>query len=126
MPESSGLLGSVKRLLATLSEVLATRLELLSNEWQEERLRLLQVLLFALFAVFSLCMAILLLVFFLVVLFWDEHRLTVLAVLSAGFFISGSVLVLMLRSKLRNGSKLFSTSLAELQKDRESLGERHE
>ena len=126
MPESSGLLGSIKRLLATLSEVVATRLELLSNEWQEERLRLLQMLLFALFAVFSLCMAVLLLVFFLVVLFWDEHRLSVLAVLSAGFFITGGVLILMLQSKLRNGSKLFSASLAALQKDREALGEHHE
>lgn len=126
MPEGPGLLGSIKRLLATLSEVVATRLELLSNEWQEERLRLLQVLLFALFAVFSLCMAILLLVFFLVVLFWDEHRLSILAVLSFGFFIAGGVLFLMLQSKLRNGSKLFSASLAELQKDRESLGEHHE
>ncbi|ADE12208.1 phage holin family protein [Sideroxydans lithotrophicus] len=126
MPEAPGLLGSIKRLLATLSEVAATRLELLSNEWQEERLRLLQLLLFALFAVFSLCMAVLLLVFFLVVLFWDEHRLTVLAVLSVGFFITGGVLILMLQSKLRSGSKLFSASLAELQKDREVLGDHHE
>jgi uncharacterized membrane protein YqjE len=126
MPEAPGLLGSIKRLLATLSEVVATRLELLSNEWQEERLRLLQVLLFALFAVFSLCMALLLLVFFLVVLFWDEHRLSVLAVLSIGFLITGGVLLLMLQSKLRKGSKLFSASLAELQKDRAALGEHHE
>jgi uncharacterized membrane protein YqjE len=126
MPEVPGLLGSIKRLLATLSEVVATRLELLSNEWQEERLRLLQMLLFALFAVFSLCMAMLLLVFFLVVLFWDEHRLTVLAVLSVGFFMAGGVLILMLQGKMRNGSKLFSASLSELQKDREALGEHHE
>ncbi|MBU1424798.1 MAG: phage holin family protein [Gammaproteobacteria bacterium] len=126
MPEVTGLLGSVRRLLATLIGMAATRLELLSNEWQEERLRLLQVLLFALFAVFSFCLGILLLVLFLVVLFWDEHRLVVLASLSMGFLVCGGVLIVMLQSKLRNGSKLFSASLAELQKDRESLGERHE
>ena len=126
MPEVSGLFGSVKRLLATLIGVAATRLELLSNEWQEERLRLLQMLLLVLFAVFSFCTGVLLLVLFLVVLFWDEHRLVVLASLSLGFLMSGGVLIVMLQSKLRNGSKLFSASMAELQKDRESLGERHE
>ena len=126
MPESSGLLGSIKRLLTTLSGLVATRLELLSNEWQEERLRLLQMLFFALFAVFSFCMAILLLVFFLVVLFWDEHRLVVLAALSLTFFIAGGLLVVLLRSTLQSGSKLFSASLEELQKDREALDGHHE
>jgi uncharacterized membrane protein YqjE len=126
MPEVSGLLGSIKRLLATLIGMAATRLELLSNEWQEERLRLLQMLLFALLAVFSFCTGALLLVLFFVVLFWDEHRLAVLASLSLGFLVFGGVLIAMLQSKLRNGSKLFSASLAELHKDRESLDDRHE
>lgn len=126
MPEVSGLFGSIKRLLATLIGVAATRLELLSIEWQEERLRLLQMLLFVLFAVFSLFTGVLLLVLFFVVLFWDEHRLAVLAGLSLVFLFSGGLLIVMLLSKLRNGSKLFSASLAELQKDRESLEERHE
>lgn len=126
MPEHSGLLGSVKRLLATLAGMVATRLELLVNEWQEEQLRLVQMLLFALFAVFCLCMGLLLLALFLVVLFWDEHRLAMLAALSLAFFATGGVLAMMLQSKWRQGSKLFSASLAELAKDRKSLGERHE
>lgn len=126
MPEHSGLLGSVKRLLATLAGMVATRLELLVNEWQEEQLRLVQMLLFALFAVFCFCMGLLLLALFLVVLFWDEHRLAVLAALTLTFFVSGGVLVMLLQSKWRQGSKLFSASLAELTKDRKSLGERHE
>ncbi len=125
MPESSGLLGSVRRLLSTLAGVVATRLELLANEWQEERLRLVQMLVFALFAVFCFCMGVLLLALFLVVLYWDEHRLAVLAALSMAFLVSGGWAAMMLRSKLQ-GSKLFSVSLAELAKDRTSLGERHE
>lgn len=126
MPETSGLLGSAKRLLATLTGVVATRLELLANELQEERLRLVQMLIFVLFAVFCFCMGVLLLALFLVVLFWDEHRLVVLAALSVAFFVSGGVLVMLLQNKLRQGSKLFSVSLAELTKDRKSLGEQHE
>ena len=126
MPEHTGLLGSLKRLLSTLAGVVTTRLELLVNEWQEEQLRLVRMLSYAVFAVFCLCMGVLLLALFLVVLFWDEHRLAVLGVLTLAFFVSGGVLLMMVRSKWRQGSKLFSASLAELAKDRTSLGEHHE
>lgn len=127
MPEaSSGLMGSAKRLLCTLISIATTRLELLANELQEERLRLAQMFLFALVALFCFSVAILLLVMFVVVLFWDEHRLAVLAGLSALFFVSGTLLALLLRNKMRAGSRLFSASLAELAKDREGLDVEHE
>jgi uncharacterized membrane protein YqjE len=126
MPEHSGLLDSVKRLFVTLAGVVATRLELLANEWQEERLRLVQMLFLALFAFFSFCVGVVLLAIFVVVLFWDEHRLGVLAALSLAFFVSAAWMGVALQNKLRHGSKLFSASLAELAKDRESLGEQHE
>ncbi|HLY97069.1 MAG: phage holin family protein [Sideroxydans sp.] len=126
MPEHTGLLGSLKRLLSTLAGVVTTRLELLVNEWQEEQLRLVRMLAYALLAVFCLSMGVLLLALFLVVLFWDEHRLAVLGALTLAFFVSGGVLVMMVQSKWRQGSKLFSASLAELARDRRSLGERHE
>lgn len=113
-------------MLATLAGMVATRIELLVNEWQEEQLRLVRMLAYALLAVFCLGMGVLLLALFLVVLFWDEHRIAVLAALTAAFFVSGGVLVMLLQSKWRQGSKLFSASLAELTKDRKSLGERHE
>lgn len=126
MPGHSGLLGSAKRLLSTLIGVVATRLELLADEWQEERLRWLQMFFFASFAAFCFCMGVMLLAFFLVVLFWDEHRLAVLASLSFVFFVSGGWLVVKLKSKWLLGSKLFSVSLAELTKDRKALGEHDE
>lgn len=123
MPEtSSGLMGSVKRLLATLISIAATRLELLANELQEERLRLTQMFIFALFALFCFAMGILLLTIFVVVLFWDDHRLAVSGGLCALFFLLGMLMLLLLRSKARAKSRLFSASLAELAKDREHLG----
>lgn len=126
MPEASaGLMGSVKRLLCTLISIATTRLELLANELQEERLRLAQMLLVALVALFCFSVAILLFVMFLVVVFWDEHRLVVLAGLSVVFFVSGTLLALLLRNKMRSGSRLFSASLAELAKDREGLDVDH-
>lgn len=123
MPEAgSGLIGSVKRLTATLASIVSTRLELLANELQEERLRLTQMLFFALLALFCFGMGLLLLTVFIVVLFWDNHRLAVLGALSVIFFVSGSLVAVLLRGKAQEKSKLFSASLAELDKDREQLG----
>ena len=127
MPEaSSGLMGSIKRLLSTLTSIVSTRLELLANELQEERLHLMQMLLFAALALFCLGLGVLLLTAFVVVLFWDDHRLAVLGVLSTFFFALGTLVAMLLRSKMQAKSKLFSASLAELAKDREQLGASHD
>ncbi len=127
MPQASpGLMGSARRLLSTLTSIVSTRLELLANELQEERLRLAQMLLFALFALFCFCMVVLLLTVFIVVLFWDDHRLAVLGILSTVFFVLGTLAAMLLRSKARAGSQLFSASLAELARDKEQLGAHHE
>lgn len=118
----AGLMGSVKQLLCTLTSIASTRLELLANELQEERLHLTQMLVFALFALFSFGMGIMLLTIFIVVLFWDDHRLAVLGALSTLFFALSLLLVMLLRSKARAKPRLFSASLAELARDREQLG----
>jgi len=123
---SPGLMGSLKRLASTLTSIVSTRLELLANELQEERLRLTQMLLFALFALLCFGMGILLLTVFIVVLFWDDHRLAVLGGLTVLFFGAGILMALLLRSKAQAKSRLFSASLAELAKDREHLGVIHE
>ncbi len=126
MPDHPGLLDSAKRLLATLAGSVATRLELLANEWQEERLRLAQILFLALFAAFCFCTGLVLLALFIVVLLWDEHRLAALGVLSLVFLVSAAWMGMTLRNKLRHGSKLFSGSFAELTRDRRSLGDTDE
>lgn len=118
----SGLMASVKRLLSTLVSIVSTRLELLANELQEERLRLTQMLIFALFALFFFGVGILLLTVFIVALFWDDHRLAVTGGLTVVFFASGLLMVLLLRNKVKKKSRLFSASLAELARDREHLG----
>jgi uncharacterized membrane protein YqjE len=123
MPEaSSRLMGSVKRLAATLISIVATRLELLANELQDERLRLTQMLLYSLFGVFCFGMGVLLLTVFIVVIFWDDHRLVVLGGLCTLFFVLTMLMAMLLRNKAHSKSKLFSASLAELAKDREQLG----
>ena len=117
----AGLLGSVRRLLSTLSSVAATRLALLANELHEERLHLEQMLLYFFATLFCFGMTLMLLTVFVVVLFWDEHRLAVLGGLSALFFIIGILLTRRLQRIAQNKSKLFTASLAELASDREQL-----
>ncbi len=116
-----GLLGSIRRLLSTLTSVASTRLELLANELQEERLHLEQMLLYFFAALFFLGMGVVLLTVFVVVLFWDSHRLAALGGACALFFAAGVWLAMRLYDKAQRKSKLFSLSLSELAKDRELL-----
>ncbi|MGA7749393.1 MAG: phage holin family protein, partial [Gallionella sp.] len=102
------------------------RLELLANELQVERLYLTQMFFFSLFALYFFGMGILLLTAFIVVLFWDDHRVAVLGGLTVMFLASGMLMAILLRSKARSKPKLFSVSLAELAKDREHLGAQDE
>jgi uncharacterized membrane protein YqjE len=124
--QSAGLMESLKRLLHTLTSIVSTRLELLANELQEERLRLTQMLVLGLFALFCAGLGILLLTVFIVVLFWDDHRLAVVGGLTVLFFVLSALTALSLRNKAQTRSKLFSASLAELDRDREHLGGSHE
>lgn len=114
---SSGLLGSLKRLLSTLTQIASTRLELLANELHEERLHLERMFVGFFFALFCFGMSILLLTVFIVVLFWDTHRFLVLGGLSALFLVIGALLAMHLQKMAQTKSKLFSVSLAELAKD---------
>lgn len=124
MPEASpGLMDSAKRLLSTLAATVSTRIELLANELQEERLRLMQMLFFALCALFCFGLAVLLLTIFIVVLFWDEHRLVVLGVMCGVFFALGGLMAVLLRNAMQAQPKLFSATLAELARDRDHLDE---
>jgi len=122
----AGLMGSAKQLLSTLTSIVSTRLELLGNELQEERLHLTQMLFFVMSALFCFGMGILLLTMFIVVLLWDDHRLVALGALSAIFFAAGTLLAILLRSKAQAKPRLFSGSLAELAKDREQLDTGHD
>jgi len=115
---------SLKRLACTLITISRTRLELLSNEVEEERSRVGQMLLYGSVALFCFGLAIMLLTVFIVVLFWDSHRLMVLGGLIALFFLAGLAAARAFRTAVREKPKLFASSLAELSKDRDWLAPR--
>lgn len=118
-----GLLVSIKHLASSLLAAAQTRLEILATEIEEERVRLEQMLVFALGAVFCLGMGMVLSVAFVIVYFWDTHRLAAVGSLAAGFLALGALLGLILRDRAKSRPKLFAATRGELAKDQAALRE---
>ncbi len=118
-----GLLYSIKHLAQSLLGAARTRLEILATEIEEERVRLEQMLFYALGAVFFFGMGIVLSTFFVVVLFWDTHRLAAVGLLAGAFLAAGVALGLILRDKTKSRPKLFAATRGELAKDQVILRE---
>ncbi|WP_374499245.1 phage holin family protein [Zoogloea sp.] len=112
---------SLKGLADSGLATLQTRLELFSVEIKEEKLRaggfLFDTVLAALFIGFG----VVFLMVFLTVLFWDSHRLLALGLGTTGLFIAGVWAATRAAGRLRSGSRLFASSLAEIAQDREAL-----
>ncbi len=121
MSDSTGLMESLKRMVDTLLAIIRTRLELLSAEIEEERVRVGQLLLYGALAFFFFAMSVLLLTFLVVAVFWDKHLLLVLSGLIAMFLMAGAVAWSAFRKLSRNRLVLFSSSLDALAEDRDGL-----
>ncbi len=101
-----------------------TRLELLSVEVQEEKLRLTSLLLNVVLCGLLVGAGLLFLAAFLTVLWWEEHRLLALGIATA-VFLGGALLTASNAAReLRRGSRLFAASLAELARDRDAVQRR--
>lgn len=116
-----GLFASVKGLLGTSLTLLQTRLQLLATELEEERQRLLALLLWGAVAVLGLGAGLVFLAIFLTVLLWDSHRLLVLGIFTAVFLGTGLIAVYLACKLGRSPSGLFAASMVELGRDRAAL-----
>jgi uncharacterized membrane protein YqjE len=117
----TGIVQSLRNLAATLVALVQTRLELLVTEIEEERVRLLELLLWAAGALFCLGVGILLFTILLIAVFWDSHRISVIAVLTGVFLAAGIGLAIGARNRIQIRSRLFSASLNELARDQDQL-----
>lgn len=113
---NGGLFTALKNVAATLVAGSKTRLELLGNEIEEEKLRALQLILVAQGMMFCFGVAIVLAVALLVSLFWDS-RLAILAASAALFFGFGGVFYFRFKRATQRSEHIFAASLAELQED---------
>jgi uncharacterized membrane protein YqjE len=119
-----GLYESLKTFSATLLGITQTRLQLLSTDLEEERERLLSLLVSGLVALFCLGIGVVLVTMFIVVAFWDNYRLLALGTLAGLFLLAGVVASSVAIYKARTKPRLFAASLSELSKDREHLSSR--
>jgi uncharacterized membrane protein YqjE len=118
---SEGLLESLRNLARTFLAIVQTRIEIFASEIDEERTRLARIAVLAAVAALCIALAVILLVFFLVVLFWDTNRLVAIGVLAGVFAIGGIAACLGLRAAISQRPKFLSATLAELRKDRTKL-----
>lgn len=119
----AGLYTSLKSTVATLVATVRTRLELFVTEVEEEKLRLLSLLLNSLAALLCLGLGVLVLVALLTVLFW-ENRVLVLGLFTALLLGAGFLFAAAAGRAAKRPSPLFSASLAELQADLDALDAR--
>jgi len=120
---AEGLLDSLRNLARTFIAILQTRLEIFASELDEQRELLARIALLAAVAAFCLALAVILLVLFIVVLFWDTNRLLAIGTLAGVLSAAGVIALLMLRIAVRQRPKLLAATLAELRKDRSKLEE---
>jgi len=123
-PRSGGVLHSLRRLASTLIELVHTRLDLLATEFEEERLRLQQMVVLAAVAAFCGAIGLVLLSMLIVVAFWDSHRVLALGLLTAAYFAAAAAAFIGYGRKAAAKPGLFSATLAELEKDRQWLKSR--
>ena len=117
-PASSGFLGSLRALGDGLLATVQDRIELVSVELQEEKIRLIRIFVWICAAVFTGVMAITFASITLVYLFWESARLAVLGGLTVLY--SGALLVIMIafRRYLARQPKPFAATLDEIGDDR--------
>lgn len=118
---SPGILASLRGLTATALAMAQTRLQLVANEMEEQGVRGLQMLVWSAIALFCGATGILLLTAWLVIAFWDPYGLLTVGVLALVYFAGCAAAVRVLKTKVAQRPKLFSASLAELQRDRDLL-----
>jgi len=118
---SPGVLASLRGLAATAIEITHTRLQLLANELEEQRIRALHMLVLGAVAFFCGAVGVLLVSAWIVIAFWDQYRLLTLGLLAAAYFAGCVAALLRLKSRMLERPRLFASSLAELRRDEELL-----
>lgn len=121
MSKASGLLASLRGFTATGVALLRTRLELLKVEAQEEVGRLGGLLLWGIAAVLCGIVGMTFLAVCITVLLWDSQRVLALAIFATLFLGAAGIALGIALRLARQGSQLFSASLAELRRDTTAL-----
>ena len=116
-----GLLASLSQLARSLVSTLQSRAELLSLELALERARLVRMVVLAVVALFFLALAAIAATIFVIVLFWDTHRLLAIGLIALGYLVLAAWLAAAAKRELTQAARPFAATIAELKKDRDRL-----
>jgi uncharacterized membrane protein YqjE len=122
---SPSVLSSLRSLGDGLLASVHDRLELISIELQEEKLRLIQTFIWISAAVFSGLLAIVFASLTLVYLFWDSARLAVLGGLALFYAATLVAVVVAFRRYLARQPNPFAATLEEIGEDRACIRSRN-
>lgn len=115
---------SLRGLIHSGTDLLRTRLELFVVEAQEEKERLVALLINGIACAVLLSFGIVFLAIFLTVLFWEGNRLLVLGLATAAL-IGGAVFTARnVIREIKQGGRPFGATIAELERDRDALRHR--
>jgi uncharacterized membrane protein YqjE len=118
---SGGLRASLQGLLATLLDILQTRLALFSVEVEEEKLRLLKTMAWGAAAVMLAALGLGFAGVLIAVVFWEAHREWVLGLLTLAFALGATGAFCLARAQVRASSGWLQATLDELESDRQAL-----
>ncbi len=115
--DATSLMGRIRSLVASLIEIVETRLELFGTdvELQAGRLRSMALLLLA--GLLFLALAMVFVSVLVIAACWDTYRLTAIAGVVAVHLAAGIGCLLGLRRLVRSGPKPFDATIAELRQD---------
>lgn len=111
------LLHTAGRIGATLLAMIRTRLELAAVEVQEEARSLLGYLAWTLLAAFLGAGALMLVALFVIVLFWESHRLLAVGAMAGVFALASAAILLKVRAGFAARGPMLSATRTELGKD---------
>lgn len=115
---SAGILSSIRALADSLLAIVQDRIELVSVELQEEKLRLIQVFIWICAAIFTGMMAVMFASITLVYLLWDSARLAALGGLTLLYTVAAVTIVIAFRRYVTRQPKPFAATLGEIKVDR--------
>jgi uncharacterized membrane protein YqjE len=120
---STGLIGSIRRLIENLLGLFQTRLEILSTDIAEERFNLVRMTMVALGVIFCFQAGVILAVLFVVLSAAAADRLAAVGIAALVLLLLALGGTIWLWRWLKTRPPFFASTIAEFKKDRERFGE---
>jgi uncharacterized membrane protein YqjE len=116
-----GLLALIRHFGATVVALIYTRIELITTEFEEELQRGVIILVWTLLALFFGALSVLMVAVTLLVIFWDDHRVLVAALITGAFVAMTAVMAFFARERVKSKPRFLAASIEELKRDRAYL-----